>query len=44
MKEAGVPVFFDLVLGPHDYDFNRGPGGIEMLLFHDRVLRGEPPP
>lgn len=28
--------------GPHDYSFNRGPGGIEMLLFHDRVLRGEP--
>jgi pyruvate,water dikinase len=28
--------------GPHDYSFNRGPGGIEMLLFHDRALRGEP--
>lgn len=27
--------------GPHDYIFNRGPGGVEMLLFHDRVLRGE---
>jgi enterochelin esterase-like enzyme len=28
--------------GPHDYEFNRGPGGYEMLLFHDRVLRGQP--
>jgi len=24
--------------GPHDYPFNRGPGAIEMLLWHDRVL------
>jgi len=22
----------------HDYPFNRGPGAIEMLLWHDRVL------
>jgi enterochelin esterase-like enzyme len=44
MRARGVPVHFDVVLGPHDYDFNRGPGAIEMLLFHDRVLRGEPPP
>ncbi|MFC1642590.1 alpha/beta hydrolase [Myxococcota bacterium] len=28
--------------GPHDYAFNRGPGVFEMLLFHDRALRGEP--
>jgi enterochelin esterase-like enzyme len=28
--------------GPHDYEFNRGPGGYEMLMFHDRVLRGQP--
>lgn len=44
MRARGVPVHFDVALGPHDYDFNRGPGAIEMLLFHDRVLRGEPPP
>jgi len=25
--------------GPHDYVWNQGPGGIEMLLWHDRVLR-----
>ena len=30
--------------GPHDYVFNQGPGGVEMLLFHDRALRGEPSP
>ena len=23
------------------YEFNRGPGVYEMLLFHDRVLRGD---
>lgn len=28
--------------GPHDYAFNRGPGAYEMLMFHDRVLRGQP--
>lgn len=33
-----------VVRGPHDYIFNRGPGGIEMLLFHDRALRGETAP
>lgn len=31
---------FDVVAGPHSYDFNRGPGAFEMLVFHDRVLRG----
>lgn len=31
---------FQIFVGPHDYPFNRGPGAIEMLLFHDRVLRG----
>lgn len=30
-----------VIPGPHDYAFNRGPGGFEMLLWHDRVLRGE---
>ena len=41
---GGVPVTYEVVPGPHDYDFNRGPGGYDMLLWHDRVLRGEPPP
>ncbi len=26
------------VPGPHDYPFNRGPGALEMLLWHDRTL------
>ena len=38
--EAGVPHELRVVPGPHDYVFNRGPGVYEMLLFHDRVLRG----
>jgi len=34
-----------VVPGPHDYVFNRGPGALEMLFFHDRALRfaGWPP-
>jgi hypothetical protein len=31
------------MVAPHGYRFNRGPGAIEMLLWHDRVLRGEAP-
>jgi pimeloyl-ACP methyl ester carboxylesterase len=30
--------------GPHDYAWNRGPGSIEMLLWHDRALRGHASP
>jgi pimeloyl-ACP methyl ester carboxylesterase len=30
--------------GPHDYAWNRGPGAAELLLHHERVLRGLPPP
>ncbi len=41
-QQFGVPHQFLLVPGPHDYIFNRGPGALEMLLFHDRALRGEP--
>ena len=41
-----VNVKHDLVVtpGPHDYAWNRGPGGVEMLLWHERVLRGLPGP
>jgi hypothetical protein len=28
--------------GHHGYAFNRGPGGIELLFFHDRALAHEP--
>jgi enterochelin esterase-like enzyme len=43
MQARGLPAQLDLVEGPHDYAFNRGPGAIEMLVYHDRVLRGEAP-
>lgn len=43
-RAAGVPVDYRVLPGPHDYAFNRGPGAYEMLLFHDRVLRGKSPP
>lgn len=39
---AAVEAELLIVAGDHSYEFNRGPGGIEMLLFHDRVLRGAP--
>lgn len=38
-KRRHLPVQLDVVPGPHDYVFNRGPGSIEMLYFHDRALR-----
>lgn len=43
MKSAGVPCSLVVAPGPHDYPFNRGPAVYEMLLHHDRVLRGLPP-
>lgn len=30
--------------GPHDYIWNKGPGGCEMLVFHERVHRSIDPP
>ncbi len=42
MKDSGVRHTLDVVPGDHSYDFNRGPGVYEMLLFHDRALRGVP--
>lgn len=37
-RAAGITHDFEDVPGVHDYPFNRGPGSIEMLLWHDRVL------
>ncbi|HEY8075722.1 MAG TPA: alpha/beta hydrolase-fold protein, partial [Labilithrix sp.] len=37
-RAAGVDHEFLVVPGPHDYPFNRGPGAIEMLVWHDRLL------
>lgn len=38
LRAAGIEHDFADVPGPHDYPFNRGPGAIEMLLWHDRRL------
>ena len=37
-RAAGVAHDFADLPGPHDYVFNRGPGSIELLLWHDRAL------
>ncbi len=42
MTRAGIAHQLVEVPGTHSYEFNRGPGVYEMLLFHDRALRGEP--
>lgn len=44
MSSARITHEFKMLVGPHDYVFNRGPGALEMLLFHDRALRGVPTP
>lgn len=42
LRKVGVEHQLDIVRGDHSYEFNRGPGVYEMLLWHDRALRGEP--
>lgn len=42
LERGGVAHQFVRVIGTHSYRFNRGPGSLEMLLFHDRALRGDP--
>ena len=42
LRGLGIRTELVTIPGPHDYEFNRGPGGYEMLMFHDRVLRGQP--
>jgi enterochelin esterase-like enzyme len=37
-RAAGIDHELEDLPGPHDYPFNRGPGAIEMLLWHDRLL------
>ncbi len=37
-RAAGIPHEFSIAPGPHDYIFNRGPGSIQLLRWHDRVL------
>jgi acetyl esterase/lipase len=40
LREQGLQHELVIVPGPHDYPFNRGPGALEMLMWHDRWLRG----
>lgn len=42
LRELRVPHDLVVLPGPHGYAFNRGPGAIELLRFHDRVLDPEP--
>jgi hypothetical protein len=44
MRADGVPHELLVIPGTHGYTFNRGPGGAEMLLWHERVQRGLPAP
>jgi enterochelin esterase-like enzyme len=44
LAERAVPHQLRRAVGTHSYRFNRGPGGLEMLLFHDRALRALAPP
>jgi poly(3-hydroxybutyrate) depolymerase len=44
MRADGVEHEMLIIPGTHGYEFNRGPGGAEMMLWHERVLRGLPPP
>ena len=37
-RAAGIAHDFADVPGPHDYVFNRGPGSIELLLWHESAL------
>ena len=42
LRELRVPHRLVVLPGPHDYSFNRGPGALELLRFHDQVLDPEP--
>lgn len=40
LGRRGVPHRLVITRGPHDYAWNRGPGSLELALFHERALRG----
>jgi iron(III)-salmochelin esterase len=44
LTEAGVPHEFLVLKGKHGYEFNRGPGCLDMLAWHERVQHGLPAP
>lgn len=37
-EAAGIAHELLVLPGPHDYAFNRGPGSVELLFFHERAL------
>ncbi|MBI2389934.1 MAG: hypothetical protein HYV09_10110 [Deltaproteobacteria bacterium] len=43
LKQRGVAHTLRIAVGPHDQPFLRGPGSLEMLLWHDRALAGASP-
>jgi hypothetical protein len=40
LKKEKIPHDFYVTPGPHDYIWNKGPGAIEMMTWHERVERG----
>jgi enterochelin esterase-like enzyme len=44
LEKASVPNFdLSVLRGPHGYEFNDGPGAVELLFYMDRVGRGLDP-
>lgn len=41
LREDAIEHTLQILDGPHDYVFNRGPGAYELLLFHERAFHGE---
>jgi enterochelin esterase-like enzyme len=39
LTQRKIPHEFSIYPGPHDYIWNKGPGAMEMLFWHDRILR-----
>jgi predicted esterase len=44
LRADGVEHDLVIIPGNHGYEFNRGPGSAELLLWHERAMRGLPPP
>jgi iron(III)-salmochelin esterase len=42
LRDRRVPHDLVVLPGPHDYEFNQGPGAMELLRFHGSVLSREP--
>ena len=40
LNQVRVKHTLTVLRGPHHYLFNRGPGGVHMLLWHDRRFLG----